>query len=232
MSAIVNKLKDLPSQISSPGKMPLQMVPGGNPSPRKPSNNRVKVMACMIVAGLAVIGYRQYQRHSPKPVKVTATPQLADANPLIQQANWEEASKFLEAWVKDHPKDVTAMINYALVLKERKEYSAAEIQLNKALELQAGSAVAHNNLGVVYGAMGKWKNAIEELERAISLNSQYPDPIFNLAAVYEKAGKLEQAIQYYRQYSLQLSQESEVRKALQVRVRKLHALSVYAGGSQ
>lgn len=230
MSAILNKLKELPSQLSSP-KTPLQVVPGGNPSPRRPSNNRVKVIGSLIGIALCFAGYQQYNlRHKPEELK--AAPQLADVNPLIQQANWEDAAKFLETWVKDHPEDVTGLINYGLVLKEKKDYSAAEIQLNKALELQAGSAVAHNNLGVVYGAMGRWKSAVLELETAISLNSQYPDPLFNLATVYEKSGKLPQAIQYYRDYSRRLPPESDVKKALQVRVRKLHALSVYAGGKQ
>jgi tetratricopeptide (TPR) repeat protein len=232
MSAIFNKLKELPPQAEpSPS---LNLVSGGAapepPHKDKPSKRRVITLTIFIAVALGFFGWQQYRRASRNALALsTATgDKRAEAAMLIQQKRWDEALVLFEVLAKENPNDHAVLVNMALAFKGRKEFEKAEENLGKALELQPGSAVAHNNLGLIYAATGRYQKAVESLERATVLNAQYNDPLMNLAAVHERAGRLEQAVQYYKEYAKRLSPDSEIRKSLVVRLRKLRALSAYA----
>ena len=57
---------------------------------------------------------------------------------------------------------------------------------------------AHYNLGSAYSYQGSLKEAIEEYQKALSLEGNYPRANFHLANSYQKLGRREEAIRAYR----------------------------------
>lgn len=53
--------------------------------------------------------------------------------------------------------------------------------------------IAHNNLGVAYGTVGRHEDAVEEAHRSIALNADSLSPRNNLATSYFALGRLEEA---------------------------------------
>ena len=60
-----------------------------------------------------------------------------------------------------------------------------------------GSSLAHNNLGLVYYRQGLLAKAIQEIERAVKLESDNPESHFALAQVYHTRGQLDVAVQEF-----------------------------------
>jgi len=59
-------------------------------------------------------------------------------------------------------------------------------------------AKLYNKLGVTYARYGKYKDALKNLEKAISLDRAYFSAYNNLGNVYYLTGKYEEALGYYK----------------------------------
>ena len=66
-----------------------------------------------------------------------------------------------------------------------------------ALEVTENNAIAHNNLGSVFGKKGQLRKAREHYTKAIQLNSNYVSAIHNLGLVFFRMGNLNEAIDQY-----------------------------------
>jgi tetratricopeptide (TPR) repeat protein len=86
-----------------------------------------------------------------------------------------------------------------IVLRERKDYQAAEEALHKALALNGQLATAHINLCAVWEETGKIADAIAECREAIRLDPKHPAAHSNLGNSLLSAGKGDQAIAEYRE---------------------------------
>jgi tetratricopeptide (TPR) repeat protein len=73
----------------------------------------------------------------------------------------------------------------------------AENLLNEALVADVRYGPAHNSLGMIYYLQNKLYLAAWEFEYAAKLMPEHPQPFNNLGLVYERAGKLDEAISYY-----------------------------------
>jgi len=78
---------------------------------------------------------------------------------------------------------------------------------NRAVNLDANLAIAHNCLGAVNNGTGKYEEAITEFQRAVSLDPTNDDALLGLASAYEKSGRprgaeeiSKRAIQIHPQY--------------------------------
>ncbi len=58
--------------------------------------------------------------------------------------------------------------------------------------------VAYNNRAATYGSLGKYRQAIEDCNKAIELNPKYADPYYNRAAAYMRLGNYRQAIEDFK----------------------------------
>jgi tetratricopeptide (TPR) repeat protein len=61
-----------------------------------------------------------------------------------------------------------------------------------------GSAVAHNELGLIHAEHGRLDKAVEEYRRALTINPRYHDIHYNLGLAYQKTGRTEKAIGEYK----------------------------------
>lgn len=73
----------------------------------------------------------------------------------------------------------------------------AEAAFRAALEADAFSGVAHNNLGKVYYHQHRLYHAAQEFQYAARLLPHHPEPRNNLGLVLEAAGQLDEAVEEY-----------------------------------
>lgn len=78
-------------------------------------------------------------------------------------------------------------------------YDEARIALEQAIEADAFSGVAHNNLGLVYYHQDELYAAAQQFQLAAKLLPYNPKPINNLGLVLESAGRLTESVDQFEQ---------------------------------
>lgn len=89
--------------------------------------------------------------------------------------------------------------NQALTLMQQEEWDQAAALLKEALQEDIMFGPAHNNLGKVYFAKNEYYLAAWEFQYAAKLLPHVPEPRNNLGLVFEKVGRLQEAIDWYHQ---------------------------------
>jgi len=82
-------------------------------------------------------------------------------------------------------------------LLQKCKWEEAEEALQQALIADVGYGPAHNNLGKIYHAQGKFYLAAWEFEYASKLMPDRPEPVNNLGLVYEAVDRYDRAIEFY-----------------------------------
>jgi tetratricopeptide (TPR) repeat protein len=98
------------------------------------------------------------------------------------------------------PGNSAAWINWGRLLHERGEARAAEKVYRRALEGCGADSLLLFNLGVALEDLGEKAAALEAYHAAISEDPNLADCHYNLARLYESAGKTQHAIRHLGQY--------------------------------
>jgi tetratricopeptide (TPR) repeat protein len=69
-----------------------------------------------------------------------------------------------------------------------------------ALHMPPPAALEHYNRGRAHYQAGRYREAVEELEEALTLDPGSPNLVYNLARVYELLGDIERALPHYEHY--------------------------------
>ena len=85
------------------------------------------------------------------------------------------------------------------LMQSKGDLCRAEQLLREALAIDARFGPAHNTLGTLYLEQGKHYFAAWEFEYARRLMPERVEPINNLGLVYESAGQLDRAIEFFEQ---------------------------------
>jgi Flp pilus assembly protein TadD len=96
----------------------------------------------------------------------------------------------------------------------------AENLILRALKIEPNDGFYIDSLGWVYYQKGDYKKAVEQLERAVELANDDPTIIEHLGDAYEKAGKLDGALQRYRD-ALKKSKEEEQSNRIREKIQLL-----------
>lgn len=75
-----------------------------------------------------------------------------------------------------------------LAFAEKEQLDKAEQAFREALRHDMRYAAAHNNLGLILLGQGKLYEAAVEFRAASNLDSSAPEPVLNLARLYERIG--------------------------------------------
>jgi len=94
--------------------------------------------------------------------------------------------------------------------------------LEEAVRLDPGRAAAHNLLGSALAIVGRSGEAIEQFQRALELQADFVNARFNLANALLKSGRLDEAIENYRQVAAALPEDPLAKQRLE------HALALRA----
>ncbi len=115
-----------------------------------------------------------------------------DADKLTSAEDFYKAS--LTAW-PDYARSLTGL---GTLLSMRGEYEQAQSMLERAVALDAESAISRANLGFVYLSLNLMNKAERQLRYAVELN---PDMVFarvNLGFIYMETERYDKAIEQYR----------------------------------
>jgi len=82
-----------------------------------------------------------------------------------------------------------AELGFGLASLELGEGDDARRSLLRAVDLAPASAAAHTGMGRFYTAARRYRDAKAEFERAASLDSLDPEPLYRLGAAYAEAGQ-------------------------------------------
>lgn len=106
-------------------------------------------------------------------------------NILTKQGKFEEAEVELNNSIQLNPNSPEAYFNRAFFYEERKEYSKSEADYKMAENLGAeNKAALYNNMAVLYRRTKEFDKAIEYIEKARSVNPDYPNIDGTLALIY------------------------------------------------
>jgi tetratricopeptide (TPR) repeat protein len=98
------------------------------------------------------------------------------------------------------PSNAAAWINWGRLLHEKGEPRAAERVYRRGLEQCAADSFLLFNLGVALEDLGDKDGAVAAYHAAISEDPNFADCHYNLARLYESAGKTQHAIRHLGQY--------------------------------
>jgi len=134
-------------------------------------------------------------------------------------------------------KNLTIKEKFALALQHQKKnnFKIAEKLYEEILKRDPNYAGAHNNLGVIFRAIGKIEKSISCYEKVIQIHPNYAGAHYNLGMVFNELGKpqkakncYEKAIQIDPNYSNAYwnlhSLASDIDEAL-TRLKKLHSIN-------
>ncbi|HEX9733523.1 MAG TPA: tetratricopeptide repeat protein [Thermoanaerobaculia bacterium] len=107
---------------------------------------------------------------------------LAEAEPPLVRA---------AAVLRDEPE---VHLNLGVLYQKTDRHEAALGELERAVELEPGSALAHFNLGVTLGLLGRTEPAIAALELALRLKPDYAEARYDLGVLRRRQGDLEGAL--------------------------------------
>jgi tetratricopeptide (TPR) repeat protein len=68
-----------------------------------------------------------------------------------------------------------------------------------AIEVTQNNYLAHNNLGIAYGSLGRHQDAIETYKQAIRIKPDYAEVHYNLGVAYGSLGRYQDEIEAYKQ---------------------------------
>lgn len=103
-----------------------------------------------------------------------------------------EASKFVETWIKEHPKDTLFLLYLSDQALLRQDYPEAERRLQQLLAVRPDYPVALNNLAWTYYKQGKAAPALEAAEKAVKGAPGQPalmDTLSTVLAANKQAAK-------------------------------------------
>ena len=105
-----------------------------------------------------------------------------------------------ERAIKDDPEDISAWTNWGRLLHEQGRMAEAERIYRRAQEHCESDAVLMFNFGVLLEDLGRSGSALEAYMAAIGNDPTLADCHYNLARLYEAAGKPQHAIRHLGQY--------------------------------
>jgi tetratricopeptide (TPR) repeat protein len=123
-------------------------------------------------------------------------PHLDRAAAFFYLARYGEAVKDYDAILTADPKNADALFGRGLTENKRKDYSEAVNNLQAAVTQNPKYTEAYQELGRVYDATGKLKEAVDAYTRALGLDES-AETYYNRAVAYRKLGRPDDALKDY-----------------------------------
>lgn len=115
------------------------------------------------------------------------------------EKNRQEQFSVLNQLAKKYPKEKRVYWELGMYYHERKLYSEAMQEYNKALGLDPNYGLAINGLAYLYADIGDFEKAIEYFGRYASVSPGDASPFDSMAELYFRMGSLDEAIAKYKE---------------------------------
>jgi len=116
-----------------------------------------------------------------------------------QHGKLDEALFFYEAVLKADPKNFDALHLLGVIAHQRQDHPAAITLLDRAIQHNPRSALAHLNRGNAMKEMGDLQRAIADYEQAIAIQPGYAEAYFNLGIALQEFQQPDRALVCYRE---------------------------------
>jgi len=133
------------------------------------------------------------------PTDAEAVKALEEGTRRLEDGDLEGATACYERSVQIR-RTAHTLYNLGVIRYHAKNYEAAIQAWQESIDLEPSSPDAHTNLASAYimSPVSRPDLALKHLRTAFSLSPDDPEISFNLAAVLEAAGHLEEALTYYK----------------------------------
>ncbi|KAI9464169.1 TPR-like protein [Boletus coccyginus] len=133
------------------------------------------------------------------PAEVEAMQCLEEGTQKLEEGDVQGAKELYKRSV-EIKRNASSLFNLGVTHYHLKEFDDAISAWNESIVLQPTSADAHTNLASAYiiSPVSRPDLALHHLHIAASLSPEDPEIAFNLAAVLEATGQLEEALEYYK----------------------------------
>lgn len=112
---------------------------------------------------------------------------------LIRSGDWLNDDAFFAALVRAFPESAVAQYSVGVLEMRKNNLPLAEVHLEKAVRLERDNYKALHNLGVLYMREGRAGDALETLNRCLSI-ANYPPALLSRALLHQSTGNLASAV--------------------------------------
>src|SRR5882672_11167945 len=120
-------------------------------------------------------------------------PELQRARALWQMNRFEESLSLFEMAVRKFPQNLVAIVDASRALGARFEITRAEAMLDRLMKLAAHNPKLLHLAGQSYRMIFRPDKAIACFERVVAMTKQIPDAQLELAVLYERRHRVEEA---------------------------------------
>ena len=140
---------------------------------------------------------------------------LASANTDIKNGHYEKAENTLEEIIKIDPNFGKAYNHLGYLYEVKfKEFDKGETLYKMCLEKSPMYPAIYYNYAVLLSTLSKWDELKELLDQAINIPGVTKSTVYNeYAIMYEQQGKLDQAIENYRNAGLNTLDQATLDRA-------------------
>ena len=117
---------------------------------------------------------------------------------LHQQGKLDEAQFYYEAVLKADSKNFDALHLLGVIAHQRQNHATAIELLDRAIQQNPRSALAHLNRGNTLKEMGNLQQAIANYEQAIAIHPGYAEAYVNLGIALQESQQSDRALTCYR----------------------------------
>jgi len=148
---------------------------------------------------------KEVVQKEPSPDELASQQEKINAEKMAALTFAEEGDleKSVDAYkdlVSEIDNDPEIYNNLGVVFKRLGREKDARIAYQKAIDLKSDYPEALNNLAVIDIENLNYEAAKEKLLESVSLDENYAEPHFHLAALYEKEEKLDEAVSHYTSF--------------------------------
>jgi hypothetical protein len=120
-------------------------------------------------------------------------PELQRARALWQLNRFDEALDLFESAVRKYPQNLVALVDASRALGARFEITRAEAMLDRLMKLAANNPKLLHLAGQSYRMIFRPDKAITCFQRVVSITKEIPDAQLELAVLYERRHRLNEA---------------------------------------
>jgi tetratricopeptide (TPR) repeat protein/SAM-dependent methyltransferase len=110
-----------------------------------------------------------------------------------------EAKQFYKETLIIDPNHADSLQLLGVVALQMGDPNLAVRLINRAIQINPGSEIYYNNLGVSFKSLDRFEEAIKNYRKAISIMPTYADAYNNLGIIYKEKGQAVKAVQFFHQ---------------------------------
>lgn len=119
---------------------------------------------------------------------------LSDGITALEINNNKRAQALFDALLKEHPQDVSLLVNIAEAYEKHGLFEEAAALLEKAAALDPGAAYIHNKRGIIYRKMKRFDDAESAFSAALAITPDDPYLYFNRGRTFVDSQKWQEAL--------------------------------------